>query len=242
MYRIAICDDDISQVGFLESQILSYFEEIGIPNEIDGYHRGEKLIKSIVNQRINYQLIFLDIEMNGFNGIETAKILRKIDKNFLLIYVTSYEQYALESFEVFPFRYLIKPVSAKELRKVLKHSLIELSGKQEYLFYQIGSSHFQVQTSEIILLSSELGRKIHIELQNGDSVSFYGKITSIEKQLSSTNFVKVNSGTIVNMHYIVLFTPDSIQLKNGSYVTISRSRKKIVKSLYNQFIERNFGI
>ena len=49
--------------------------------------------------------------MEGLNGIETAKLLRNIDKNFILIFVTSFEQYALESFEVSPFRYLIKPVS-----------------------------------------------------------------------------------------------------------------------------------
>ena len=83
------------------------------------------MVNTMSGQIDNYHLIFLDIEMEGLNGIETAKLLRNIDKNFILIFVTSFEQYALESFEVSPFRYLIKPVSIEKLREVLRDVLVE---------------------------------------------------------------------------------------------------------------------
>ena len=127
MYRIAICDDDSLQVSNLENQISRYFDELNIQYEIDGYYKGDRLVKSMREQMDNYQLIFLDIEMEIINGIETAKLLRNLDKNFILIYVTSYEQYALESFEVSPFRYLIKPVSLEKLKVVLSDVLVELN-------------------------------------------------------------------------------------------------------------------
>ncbi|MDY4002784.1 MAG: LytTR family DNA-binding domain-containing protein, partial [Streptococcus orisratti] len=133
MYRVAICDDDSLQVSNLEYQISRYFDEVNIQHDIDGYYKGDRLVKSMRDQTDNYQLIFLDIEMEGINGIETAKLLRAIDRNFILIYVTSYEQYALESFEVSPFRYLIKPVSIEKLRAVLKDVLVELTAKQKFL-------------------------------------------------------------------------------------------------------------
>ena len=151
MYKIAICDDDSLQVSHLETQISKYFDEINVYYEIDGYYKGNRLVKAMSTQADNYQLIFLDIEMEDINGIETAKLLRNLDKSFVLIYVTSYEQYALESFEVSPFRYLIKPVSTEKLRDVLSDVLVELTAKQKFLFYQVGMEHFQVILDNIVV-------------------------------------------------------------------------------------------
>ncbi len=242
MYKIAICDNETSQVNSLESRLSKYFNDADIQCEIDSYDNGERLIQSVLNQSTEYQIIFLDIEMQELNGIEIARILRKVDKDFILIYVTSYEQYTLESFEVSPFRYLIKPVADKKLQEVLKSALVELATRKNYLFYNVGSRHFQIRTDEILMLCSEFGRKIHVELNNKEDISFYGKISLIDEQLPDSSFVKVNSGTIVNMHYIATFSQNVITLINGENVSISRSRRKTVRFLYNQFIERNFGI
>ncbi|HHW3837858.1 response regulator [Streptococcus anginosus] len=242
MYRIAICDDDSLQVSNLENQISRYFDELNIQYEIDGYYKGDRLVKSMREQMDNYQLIFLDIEMEIINGIETAKLLRNLDKNFILIYVTSYEQYALESFEVSPFRYLIKPVSLEKLKVVLSDVLVELTAKQKFLFYQVGMEHFQVILDNIVCLYSEFGRKIHLELVDDSSVSFYGKISIIEEELPQTHFVRVNSGTIINLDYVASFNRNDVTMVNGDCITVSRSRKKAVVAAYNQFIERSFGL
>ncbi|WP_242257651.1 LytR/AlgR family response regulator transcription factor [Streptococcus thoraltensis] len=242
MYRIAICDDDSRQVSDLENQISKYFDEINVQHEIDGYYKGDRLVKSMIEQMNNYQLIFLDIEMEGINGIETAKLMRNLDKSFILIYVTSYEQYALESFEVSPFRYLIKPVSIEKLRDVLRDVLVELTAKQKFLFYQVGTDHFQVILDNVVCLYSEFGRKIHLELVNDSSVSFYGKISTIEEELPQTHFVRVNSGTIINLDYVASFNRNDVKMVNGDCIAISRGRKKAVVTAYNQFIERSFGL
>ncbi|HEM5202396.1 TPA: response regulator transcription factor [Streptococcus suis] len=242
MYRIAICDDDSLQVSHLETQILTYFDESHLQYEIDGYYTGERLVKAMRTQKDSYHLVFLDIEMEGIDGIETAKLLRDIDRNFILIYVTSYEQYALESFEVSPFRYLIKPVSIEKLRAVLKDVLVEMAAKQKFLFYQVGKEHFQVILDNIVCLYSEFGRKIHLELVDGSNVSFYGKISAIEEGLPQTHFVRVNSGTIINLDYVASFNRNEVTMVNGNCIAISRSRKKVVVTAYNQFIERSFGL
>lgn len=242
MYKIAICDDDNTQVSILEQQVSSILDSMNVQYEIDAYFQGNRLVKSMESHHETYQLIFLDIEMEDLNGIDTARLLRSIDSNFILIYVTSYEQYALESFEVLPFRYLIKPVSDMKLQKVIDDILVELSTKQKYLFYKNGVEHFQVKLEDILFLYSELGRKIHVELVNGSHVSFYGKVSVIEEQLPGAYFVRVNSGTIVNMNYIHLFSKDEIILTSGEHISISRSRKQSVNSIYNKFIERSFGM
>ncbi|HEM5300028.1 TPA: response regulator transcription factor [Streptococcus suis] len=242
MYRIAICDDDSLQVSHLETQISTYFDERHIQYEIDGYYKGERLVKAMRTQKDSYHLVFLDIEMEGIDGIETAKLLRDIDRNFILIYVTSYEQYALESFEVSPFRYLIKPVSIEKLEAVLRDVLVELTAKQKFLFYQVGMEHFQVNLDNIVCLYSEFGRKIHLELVDGGNVSFYGKISEIEERLPQTHFIRVNSGTMINLNHVISLNRSEVTMINSDCITISRSRKKIVISAYSQFIERSFGL
>lgn len=242
MYKIAICDDDSLQVSHLETQISKYLDEINVHYEIDGYYKGNRLVKAMRTQADNYQLIFLDIEMEDINGIETAKLLRNLDKSFVLIYVTSYEQYALESFEVSPFRYLIKPVSTEKLRDVLSDVLVELTAKQKFLFYQVGMEHFQVILDNIVCLYSEFGRKIHLELVSGSDTSFYGRISAIEKELPPTHFVKVNSGTMINLNHIASFNRNDVTMINGNCIAISRSRKKAVRTAYSHFIERSFGL
>lgn len=242
MYKIAICDDDSLQVSHLENQISRCFDELTIQYEIDSYYKGERLVKAMRTQKDSYHLIFLDIEMKGIDGIETAKLLRDIDRNFILIYVTSYEQYALESFEVSPFRYLIKPVSLEKLRTVLSNVIVELTAKQKFLFYQVGKEHFQVILENIVCLYSEFGRKIHLELADGNNVSFYGKISTIEEGVPKTHFIRVNSGTIINLDYVASFNSNEVTMINGNCIAISRGRKKAVIAAYNQFIERSFGL
>ena len=83
MYKVAICDDDSLQVSNLETHISEYFDEINVQYEIDGYYKGDRMVNTMSGQIDNYHLIFLDIEMEGLNGIETAKLLRNIDKNFI---------------------------------------------------------------------------------------------------------------------------------------------------------------
>ena len=165
-----------------------------------------------------------------------------MDKSFILIYVTSYEQYALESFEVSPFRYLIKPVSIEKLEAVLRDVLVELTAKQKFLFYQVGMEHFQVNLDNIVCLYSEFGRKIHLELVDGGNVSFYGKISEIEERLPQTHFIRVNSGTMINLNHVISLNRSEVTMINSDCITISRSRKKIVISAYSQFIERSFGL
>ena len=226
MYKVAICDDDSLQVSNLETHISEYFDEINVQYEIDGYYKGDRMVNTMSGQIDNYHLIFLDIEMEGLNGIETAKLLRNIDKNFILIFVTS----------------LIKPVSIEKLREVLRDVLVELTAKQKFMFYQIGTEHFQMSLDNIVCLYSEFGRKIHLELVSGSDTSFYGRISAIEKELPSTHFVRVNSGTMINLNHISSLNQNDVTMINGNCIAISRSRKKAVRTAYSHFIERSFGL
>ena len=132
--RIAVCDDDETAVSFLRELIETY------PKQklcADGYSSGEDLLRS----GHVYDLIFLDIDMRGIDGIETARRIRVHDRKVKIVYVTSYKEYAGRAFSVHAFGYLLKPVKQEKLWKQIEecHALAggrDAGGKAGGVFHR----------------------------------------------------------------------------------------------------------
>ena len=140
MYRIAICDDNVEQTGITETVILKFFSTIDKEVQVDVFFKPKTLLKTMSNSRTGYQIIFLDIEMQEMNGIEVARRLRELEKDFLLVFITGYDNYMLESFEVLPFRYVLKPIDSEKLEPILQQIMIELEHHMQYLFTKLVKS------------------------------------------------------------------------------------------------------
>lgn len=113
--NIAICDDDLKHINLIEDMIYDLSQKLdNFKPDIDAYLSGEELLR-LIDVKDFPSILFIDVEMPGLNGIQTARELRKLSEQVLIIYVTSYETYTLESFEVRPFRYLLKPIDTKSL-------------------------------------------------------------------------------------------------------------------------------
>ena len=111
MINVAICDDDIATTGKIEEMLCGIAKKCFIPAETEVFWDGKNLADAVEGGS-RYDIIFLDIEMEKEDGITAAQKIRKVDKNTLIIYVTSHESYMQESFIVRPFRFLLK-----EMRK-----------------------------------------------------------------------------------------------------------------------------
>ena len=115
--RIAITDDLNSEREKLSSAIIAPFEKVGLNvGNIDEYTSGEELLRQFSAGR--YDLIFLDIYMGGMSGVETAKRIRAIDKNVMLVFVTTSNEFASESYALRANFYLLKPIRSDSLRQL----------------------------------------------------------------------------------------------------------------------------
>ena len=119
MIRIAICDDDREYGAWLERVI---FEVAGSGVEVTQYSSGEDYL---VDVEMMHELIFLDVEMPGMDGIETAACIRKENRNAVLVFISGVRNPTPESFKVAPYRYLLKNFSDKELEQELKEIFTE---------------------------------------------------------------------------------------------------------------------
>ena len=109
MLEIAVCDDDILIAADIEKMLEKLSLIVAIKVEIDVFYDGSTLVDYIKKGK-RYDIIYLDIEMRKQNGVEAARIIRRIDKKVLIIYVTSHESFAKEVFEVSAFRFITKPI------------------------------------------------------------------------------------------------------------------------------------
>lgn len=238
MINIAICDDKVEFSNKLEEILIDIIKGENIQAEIDVFQSGDELLYKLQKNKSCYDIIFLDIEMKGLNGLETAKEIRKEDEITTLIYVTSYKSYAIEAYEVQPFRFLVKPIQ----REILYDCFIKVYSKiiagNFYFQYKYEKVYYKVLVSDILYFESEK-RIIWIHLKDGTTRKFYDKLNNIEKQMKKekVDFYRLHKSLLVNSRYITKKAYDYVELMNGRQLDISEERRKEISKLYVQEVE-----
>ena len=230
--KIAICDDDISFTSKLEEIIKQESVNYGKKPEIDVFFDGETLVKSIEDGQ-SYSMIFLDIEMKRMNGITAARRIRQLDRYTLIIYISSYDDYLKELFEVEPFRFISKPLQLQKLKQYFGEAIRKIEGLNNIYSYSYNKEEYTVPIKEIVYFESNK-RLINIRLNDGTEQSFYGKLNNIEKEIQKINkhFIRIHQSFLVNYSYIKSMTYSEVVLecKDEEYVLrISEDRRSTVR-------------
>lgn len=234
MYSIAICDDDRNIGGYIEKVILNYGKQESIKFEVDVYFTGEGLIRSC-QQGEHYDLIFLDIEMEGRTGIEIGNHIRNGLKDDLMhiIYISAYSNYALELFKIRPFDFLVKPFSEKEILDDLKKS-IELSNyKGQFFFYAKNWKTYKIPVKDILYFKSS-NKEVEIYFTDGNDV-FYSSLESVYKEVEKWRFFYCHQSYLVNYNQVTIFRYDELTLKNGKVLKISQGKRKKVRQILQEY-------
>lgn len=236
MINIAICDDDKGLTGIVEQLLLKIAAERCIEISCDVFFDGSSLVRAITEQRLGFDLIYLDIEMEHMNGINAAQILREMELPTLIIYLSGHEQYMKELFRTEPFCFLDKPIEEKLFRETFISACNRLQKRAGYFTFSFNKVFYKIPLNQIMYFES-YGRVITIytplpkseesnELQN----IFYGKLNDVEKQISLMNgrFLRVHQSYLVNFDYIKAFAPAHVVILDGRKLQISEDRRKDV--------------
>ena len=234
--NIAICDDDLKLTGRLKTDIQMFFKNIKDNVDVSVFMNGTDLIK---NKQIHYDLILLDIDMPHISGFEVAKILREINENIIIIFISSYDKYVFDSFEYNPFRYIRKNIIKEELNIALT-SAYAFSKKREkrYIVIQSDDGDCRVEKSEICYFEI-VKRKLFIHLTDNKVISMWKTIKDFINEIDDDNFVKIHSGCAVNMKYIKEYTNNDVTLDNGEKLLTSRAGIKNVKDELTRYWGEN---
>lgn len=233
MLRIAVCDDDRQFAAALEEMIRQEAERLQISVETEAYFDGDTLVADI-GKGYCYDLIFLDIEMQKVNGIRAAHAIRETDYSVLLIYVSAYEQYLKELFEVEPFRFLLKPIDYEKFCRYFHEACERIGENNAFYQFTFNKNIRKAAFRDIVYFESRV-RMVYIILKDGTEEHFYGKLNDVEKELEGTShrFLRIHQSYLVNYNYIkkMSFSEVTIAVGKGKETTlrISEDREKKVR-------------
>lgn len=231
MIDVAICDDDVIMTGSFEEQLFLMGKRNMIEIDSDVYWDGKELADAVFSGK-RYDLIFLDIEMKEEDGIKTAKRIREFDKNVLIVYVTSYENYMKDVFEVRPFRFLLKPLDEQKLEKCLLEAYEEVIACDYYFRYRYERINRKIMIGDIYYFESKK-RKLYINTLD-TQVELYRKMSDVEKELrcSKIPFLRIHQSYLVNYRHIYGQAYDYIIMDNNKMLPISEDRRVKIRDQY----------
>ena len=231
--RIAICDDEKNIRELIASKVLKHYPEA----EIIFFSSGEELLLSDKN----IDILFLDIQMSGRNGMETARELRKKDKTVTLIFVTAMEEYVFQAFDVRAFHYIVKPIDDTKFSDVLSRAIDECYSQgidtrepePNYVMINHGGVHTKVKIDDIVY-AEVFNRKVVIHKMN-DEIEYYGKMSDLEA-VAGDSFFRPHRAYLVNFKYVEKYDATTIYLEKGTALMAKQNYPDFVKKYmkYNQ--------
>lgn len=181
-------------------------------------------------------ILFLDIQMEGMDGMETARKLRSRNFKGYLIFVTVLEEMVFQSFEVQAYDYLVKPVEEKRFAKTMERLFASMQNvSEEKLLVQKGYERSIISFEEIVF-AEVIDRKVYLHLVSSEVVDFYDKIENLEERLDS-RFFRCHRSFLINLKYLKSYKNGVAYMENGKEIPISRLRSKAFSEVILQYMK-----
>ncbi|TYP76562.1 LytR/AlgR family response regulator transcription factor [Paenibacillus methanolicus] len=240
MYRVAICDDEVNQREWIKSVMIALSVKADLDFEIEMFGSGEQLVSHYERHETPFHLLILDIEMGGMNGIQAARRIRGLNNlDEQIIFLTSYPDYMLESFDVVTFHYLIKPVPTAVLEeKILKLCQYVQAHDKKFLIIKSGYEDIVLKYDDLISIEAAKSLTIKSKLRFTTVHQTYdskGIIADFAAALQDHHFLQIHRSIIINLIHVRKFASGVVLMVNGLELPIGRSKVKEVKDRYTKF-------
>lgn len=229
---VAICDDDRFFRDELRMMLFEYKSKMRMHIDICTYEDGVSLLKS---EKV-FDMIFLDYEMPGIDGMETARELRRRNCTCSIVFVTAYPHFVYESFEVQPFRFFEKPVKAGQIEKLMNDFVVQQKRLAPLIVIN-DREQIVVQAKKILYLEGD-GKYCTVRT-NDSTYSSSRTLAQVHALLPQYCFYRSHKSYVVNLYSISSYNHEVITLINGEEVSIGRSKVGEFKRIYRQFIKEH---
>ncbi len=232
MIRIAICDDEKHMSDHIRSMVSDFFRKKNQEISLHMFSSGEELLS--YNGHIN--ILFLDIQMKGMDGMETARKLRADQFQGFLVFITVLKEMVFQSFEVQAYDYLVKPVDKKQFEKTMERLYASMqNASEDSLLVQKGYEGRIVQKDEIVFCEI-IDRKIYLNLASGEVVDYYERIEKLETKLDN-RFYRCHRSYLINLKHLKGYKNGTAYMDNGKEIPVSRLRSKEFSGVVLQYMK-----
>ncbi len=239
--KIAVCDDEKN----IRAYLVSLIKKQAIECSIMEYASADEYL----SDGREYDLLFLDIEMGGsdalMDGMELARNIRAMDtgRQPIIIFVTGYEKYVYDAFDVGAFQYLVKPVDEHKFAEVFSRAVgqiaseVEKRRKKLVIPYAGGSK--AIPFHDIYYMESQ-NHNIVLYLKSGNQtctsrLEYYGKIGDLEKELAG-QFYRIHRGYLINLFHVESYDRTEVRMANGDKLLLSRYKYDGFVQAYMEYI------
>lgn len=235
MIRIGICDDVMEQLISLKEIVENIMAHLCTNAKVSCFKSGEELLCEI-EQKGSMDIILLDIEMGGINGVETARIIREKDFRAIFVFISFHDQYCKQMISVQPFAFIDKPVSEQQLLSVFKHALEVLDEQDEMFEFTYKKVPYRIPVKKIRYFESEK-RKVHVYTTD-EIYSFYQKLDEVEQGMEKTDtkFVRISKSYLVNTNFIKEQRFGNVIMNDGTEMKISPTYREKARKEYMELM------
>lgn len=236
--NIAIVDDLDADRRFLADFISRYCQQNRIVVQMQLFENGESFLTRFV--RGQFDIIFLDIFMSGIDGMQTAKDIRRIDADCLLVFVTTSEDYAVKSFRVRAFDYLVKPYGYDQFEEVMGLCDAALAKQARYIEVKEGRTLRKLLLRDIIY-TDYYNHYIQIHTKSQLVRTYVSFRDFAPLLLKYPQFLCCYRNCIINMDEVSLLDEKDFVMENGERVPISRSQRNEIRQRYADYVFENLN-
>jgi Response regulator of the LytR/AlgR family len=234
MLRIAICDDEALELSHVCTLIKEYQEHSGCALRFDMFTSATELLETM---KIGaYDLLLLDILMPGVNGMQTAREIRGYDQDIKIVFLTSSPEFAVDSYAVNAYYYLLKPVSQIKLFPILDKIFLDFTRAREALSVKHSSGIMRIFFDRLEFLEV-MNKKLYFHQTDGCTKEIYGTLSEYETALlDREEFIKIHRSYIINMGWIKDLKPGMLTTNSGHKLPISRLLYPQVRDGYMNYL------
>ena len=234
--RICICDDDRAMHGELVR--LLHDVDPTATHPLTSLYTGEALMAAYDGEK-PFDLIFLDVEMSGTNGVEAAGHIRRADPLVMLVFVSSHRKYVFDAFPVGALHYLLKPVQPEAFADVYHRAMQRYADLHTELRLRFGEERYTVPLHRVLYVE---GTRRHVVFHTLDGVrETVGKLSDFASQLLANGFAYPHHSFLVNLDMVERIEKEKIVLRGGECVYCSvRSRADMLREFDNYLGKRKW--
>ncbi|MBF4692231.1 LytR/AlgR family response regulator transcription factor [Fusibacter ferrireducens] len=230
--NIGICDDLCSDLVLLEEYILLYMNTHNIDCTIYKFESGDNLLADL--KYTQYDILFLDIYMQGKNGIEIARTIRNAGLECIIIFTTTSPDHALDGFEVGAVHYLIKPLNYENVQSGLARCSQIFEQSRQYIEVKSGRTILRIILKDLIF-AEVYGNTLLIHTVS-TVVKTYVSLDAFIKLLPAENFLRCHRSYVVNMNFIASQEGSDFVLKDGAIIPIPKKDRQLMRQKYSDYL------
>ena len=236
MYRMLIVEDTPAEADLLRGHLQRYASEKNLSFSIETLSSALEFI----NSRHVADLIFMDIDMPGINGMEAAEVLRGYDTETPLVFVTNLAQYAVRGYSVDAVDFVVKPVEYGDFSMRMDRAMRVVARNAERSLALPTADGIRVISQSDITYVDLVKHDLRYHLVDGTELRERGSLRAAEQRLDPQSFLRISSGCLVNMARVERIGRESVTMSDGAELFYSRSQRKRALETLANYVGRSF--